>query len=299
MYLLFICACYYRIDTISEMINTDIINKSAIQNLNKVKLTYLFFPLLLLAIIAGYLYVCDAWSMHNYIRIQEAAFFFLNLRLSEFPEIIYNLTQLGDALIILSLLAILLIYIPSIWEPLISASLISCVLCCSLKWLVRMPRPAAVLERDSFVIVGKVYVGYNSLPSGHAITIFTTFTVLLFALMPKANVAKLVWTILIVSAAILISLTRVGVGAHYILDITFGSIIGYISAILGILFNRSYRIWRWIGDIQYYPFLILLLMTCTWLIIVQIIDENLAIYYLSSITLLMTIYIMTKHYVKK
>ncbi|WP_285817425.1 phosphatase PAP2 family protein [Chryseobacterium muglaense] len=211
----------------------------------------------------------------------------------------YNLTQLGDALIILSLCTALIIYAPKIWECLIWASLISALLCSPFKWLFKIPRPAAILEKDSFVIIGKVYIGNNSLPSGHAITVFTVLTVLLWALMPKNMTKRITWITLIIGMGSLFSLSRVGVGAHHLLDVLIGSIIGYISGISGILINRNLPLWAWIGNKKYYPFFITLFIICSVIVMRKIWYDNLPVFYFSLISLFITTYIITRNYVKK
>lgn len=274
-------------------------NETAILNLGQVKSTYFFLPMLLLAVIASYLYVSDAYSAESYISIQKEVSVYLNLRLSKFPHLMYNLTQLGDALIVLSLLTIIILYSPRIWESLISASIISAVLCSPFKWVFQIPRPAAVWEKDSFIIIGKTYVGNNSLPSGHSITVFTVLTVLLLALMPKNSARKITWITLMIGTGILLSLSRVGVGAHHLLDVVIGSIIGYISGISGILVNQNMKIWNWIEKKKYYPILIILFTVCSVIVITKIQQDNLPIFYVSLLSLLVTIYIIVINYVKK
>ena len=53
----------------------------------------------------------------------------------------------------------------------------------------------------------------------------------------------------------MIAFTRVGVGAHYPLDVIAGAILGYLSGILGIFINQKYKTWTWISDKRYYPVL--------------------------------------------
>ncbi|WP_295233599.1 phosphatase PAP2 family protein [uncultured Chryseobacterium sp.] len=274
-------------------------NEDAISNLNKIKYSYLFLPLLLLAIIAISLYACGAWSADHYVSIQKEAFTYCNLQLSQFPVLMYNLIQFGDALVILSLCTFLIIYAPRIWESLIWASLVSALLCCPFKWLFKIPRPAAILDNGSFVIIGKAYVGNNSLPSGHAITAFTVLTVLLWAFMPKNSVRKIIWIVLMIGIGSLISLSRVGIGAHHLLDVVIGSIIGYISGISGILINRNFMIWSWIADKEYHPLFIIIFTICSVIIMRKMLLDHQPVFYLSLLSLFITTYIITVNYVKK
>ena len=274
-------------------------NTSVIDKYSKLKPSLLFLPLFLLIAIVLFLYQQDALSVEKYIQIQKNCFFFLNSKLSQFPNILYNLTQLGDALIALSFLTIFIVFIPAIWESLLSASLISAIFSGVLKFIFAIPRPAAAFDHNSFVIIGKTLLGHNSLPSGHSITVFTILTVLLYAFLPKKLNYKILWGgVLIVTGLIIVS-TRIGIGAHYPLDVIAGSIIGCISGILGILINQKYKIWTWINNKKYYPIFILLFLICCISLVNRIINENLSIYYLSLISLVFSLYIFTYAYLKE
>ena len=238
-------------------------------------------------------------SVEGYINIQKNWFFYINSELSQFPEITYNLTQFGDSLIFLSFLSILIIYTPKMWEALVYSCLCSLVFSSTLKNLFSVPRPAAALDQQSFFIIGKTLTGHNSLPSGHSITVFTVLTVLLFSFMPEKNKAKFFWIIaIILTGAILVS-TRVGVGAHFPLDVTIGSILGFLAGLLGILISKKVKLFNWISNKKSYPFFILLFLTCSIVLVGKIIKENLVTYYLSLVCLLFTLYKITYVYFKK
>lgn len=137
------------------------------------------------------------------------------------------------------------------------------------------------------------------MPSGHSITIFTILTVLLFSFMPKKLKLKIPWIFLIITTGLIIAFTRVGVGAHHPIDVILGSIIGYISGLLGIFISQKYRIWNWINNKKYYPIFILLFLICCVSLIFRIINENLVIFYLAFISLAVSLYKITAVYVKK
>lgn len=185
------------------------------------------------------------------------------------------------------------------WEGLISSSLVSCVICCSLKEIFAVPRPAAVLENNSFTIIGTKLCGRNSLPSGHSITVFTVLTVLMFAFMPQKLKYKILWVTFIIAEGLILAFTRVGVGAHYPLDVVIGGIIGYISALLGILINEKYKLWAWINNKKYYPIIVLFFLFCCVSLVIRMLDMNLTIFYLSLITLVISLYKIIDVYVKK
>lgn len=268
-------------------------------NYSKLKPCLFYLPISLLAAITLFLYHKDALHTDKYVEIQKDAFIFINYNLGRFPDIIYNLTQLGDASIILSILSIFILYAPKIWEALISASLASLVFSVGLKNIFRVPRPAVVFDNNCFVIIGKKTVGFASLPSGHSITVFTTFTVLLFALMPEKLPNKILWVLFTIITGLMISFTRVGVGAHYPLDVIIGSIVGYISGLAGIFISRKCSIWAWVNNKKYYPLFILLLLACFVSLISQIIDKNLIILYFVLICLIVPIYKMAYAFIKR
>jgi len=168
-----------------------------------------------------------------------------------------------------------------------------------LKDIFSIPRPAEVFDNSIFVIVGRRLPGFSSLPSGHSITVFTGLTVLLFAFMPKKWVDKILWCFFILVLGYSIAFTRVGVGAHHPLDVISGSIIGYISALLGIFISRKYKIWAWINNIKSYPFFILLFSICCFVLIHKIYKENLVIFYLALTSLIVSLYKIIYVYIKK
>lgn len=274
-------------------------NTIIITNYSKLKSSLFLFPLFLLLTIVLFLYYHDALNVYNYIHIQKNCFFFLNSLLSQFPSLEYNLTQFGDALISLSFLSLFIIYAPKIWESLVSAFLISPLFSCLLKKVFAVPRPAVVLEHKSFTIIGKTLSGCNSLPSGHSITIGAVLTVLFFAFIPKKIENKVLWSLFMFFAGLFLVLTRVGVGAHYPLDALIGGILGYISGIAGIFISRKYKIFRWINEVKYYPIIILIFLVGCVCIINRILSENLIIYYLALIILVVSLYKIIFLYVKK
>lgn len=276
------------------MMNTNVIN-----NYSKLKLSLFYLPLFLLIAIVLFLYSQDSLSTFKYIQIQKDCFFFINHHLGQYPNIEYNLTQLGDASIFLSFLIIFVVYAPKIWESLLSASLASLLFCSTLKNIFLVPRPSEVFDNASFIIVGKTAGGFGSLPSGHSITAFTILTVLLFAFMPKKLRYKFLWIFSVLIIGLIIVSSRVGVGAHYPLDVITGSIIGYISGLIGIFISRKYKIWAWVNNKKYYPVFIITILICCVSLIMKIINQNYLVFYLALISLFVALYKIIYVYVKK
>ncbi|OQP56741.1 phosphatase PAP2 family protein [Niastella populi] len=274
-------------------------NVNVIDNYSKVKPSLFSLPISLLIAIVLFLFNRDSLHTDKYVQIQKDSFLFINYHLGQFSDIIYNITQLGDASIILSFLSIFILYAPKIWESLISASLASLIFSVGLKNIFRVPRPAVVFDNNCFVIIGKKAVGHASLPSGHSITVFTTFTVLLFAFMPEKLPSKILWVLFTIITGFTIAFTRVGVGAHYPLDVIIGSIIGYISGLAGIFISRKYKIWSWVNHKKYYPIFIFLILACCVSLINQIICKNLIIFYLALIGLIVPFYKIVYAFIKK
>jgi membrane-associated phospholipid phosphatase len=276
-----------------------VMNTKIINNYTKIGPRFLFIPLALLALIFLFLFEKNALSIKDYINVQKDLFYIINAQLSQFPSVMFNLTQLGDSLIFLSFLSIFVIYAPKMWEALIYSCLCCLVLSSSLKNLFSVPRPAAALDQNSFIIIGKTLAGHNSLPSGHSITVFTILTVLLFSFMPLKFINRIFWCFTVVIIGIVLVSTRIGVGAHFPLDVTIGSIIGILSGLLGILISKKIKIFSWISNKKSYPFFMILFLTCSIVLVGKILKENLVIYYFSLICLLFTLYKITYVYFKK
>lgn len=276
------------------------LNNTIENNFKKLKLSLFFLPLLLSMIIVAFLYLNDALHVGSLIQIQKDWFYYLNKNLSQFPRLQYNLTQFGDAFIFLSLLAIFIVYAPKLWEALISASLISALLSNVLKELFSVPRPAAILDRETFVIIGKVLPGLtSSLPSGHSITIFTVLTCIMFGFLPQERLHRILWFTSFIFAGLILAFTRVAIGAHFPIDVVVGSIVGYTSGLAGIFLNEKYNIWKWISNKKYYPIFIFLFIAGIAVIVTKIINENIFIFYLSFVSLMYSVYIIIKVYAKK
>lgn len=277
------------------------LNDKVITNFSYIKAWHLIAPLAFLFFMFCFFVLVnhDNHNVEYYINIQKNLFIYLNKQLSYFKTLEINLTQLGDALIAFPFLTLFIIYAPRIWEAIITSSLISLGTCALLKKLFGVPRPAAVIDNDCFVIVGKTLCGKTSTPSGHSIATFIFITVLLFALMPQKNKNKFVWTLLITLVGLLIASSRIGVGAHYPLDVVIGSVIGFCIAVIGIKITNNVNWLRAIGNKKYYPIHALLLITWVGLLINKIREDNLVIFYISILALLVTLSLIIRSYVKK
>ena len=270
-----------------------------LENYKKLRGNIFLLPVGLLILLGSFLYFRHALTVDAYIAIQQPAFFALNGQLGQYPNLAYNLTQLGDCLVVFALLSVCFVYGPTLWEALLSASLTSLLLSCSLKHFFAVPRPASALDPDSFIIVGKVLTGHNSLPSGHSITIFTVLTVLLFAFMPQRARLTYYYVAGFLLLGLLLVATRVAVGAHYPLDTLFGAILGLLSGLLGIFFIRKIKLWCWMHQKRYYPVFIALFGLLAVGLVRRILQEPLPILGIALIFSIVTLFQLIKIYVKK
>lgn len=274
-------------------------NSKSVKNFAKVKYHYFFLPIALLIIIFSFLFYNKALENKSYIDIQKGLFLMGNDFLSDYPLIMNNLTQLGDGLIILSFLTILLVFAPKCWECFINAFIVSGIFTLILKPMFGIQRPAAALIHEKFVIIGPKLAGNNSFPSGHSITTFTILAVILFAFMPTDIRKRIFWTFCVCCFGLLLISTRIGVGAHYPIDVITGAIVGYMSAIIGIMITQKVRLWNWIENVKMYPIIILLLLGFTVGVIFKILDSPLIIFYLALLSLLISLFVTAKTYAKQ
>ena len=69
--------------------------------------------------------------------------------------------------------------------------------------------------------------------------------------MPKEFKSKILWTVFILVVGLFIAFSRVGVGAHFPVDVVIGSTIGYICALTGIVVSNKVSWWNWIKNKKY------------------------------------------------
>ena len=271
-----------------------------VNNFKKVKLWLLIPPFLLLILFFLFFSFSEGTNfVDEYVESQKSLFFLLNSTSSGYPNLLFNITQLGDALIFFPLLIVFLFYAPKLWEVLLTSSIITLAVSAYLKVYLVVPRPACVFDNYSFVILGKVLTGNTSLPSGHSMTAFMAISLLLFAFMPEKKSYKIVWSFLILTIGFIIAFSRVGVGAHYPFDVIIGIVIGFIATIIGIQVNNNLRWLAWVKNKRFHPIFMLLLLIWIFLVVKEIINHNLPIFYLSLMSLVVTLFLITNAYVKK
>ena len=156
-----------------------------------------------------------------------ALFLDINGAASHLPDAGWScLTVLGDTLVALVLLLPLARYRPDWAQAAVWAALPATLLTRSLKHWLDLDRPAAALG-DSVHVIGPV-LHHGSFPSGHTATVFVLAAVVMTGLRFSGP------SLLVAALALLVGISRVGVGAHWPVDVAGGMLIGWTSGLIGI-----------------------------------------------------------------
>ena len=109
-----------------------------------------------------------------------------------------------------------------------------------LKYALDAPRPQHLLPPESIHVVG-INLDSLSFPSGHTATAFAVASALLWSL-PAAQRAR--WLLPALAAALLVGISRIGVGAHWPVDVLAGAAIGWLCGLSGASWSRRWRFWQ-------------------------------------------------------
>jgi len=182
-----------------------------------------------------------------YTSSQVGAFLWLNELLAPLGTVWFNLTILGDMLVLLPLLSLLLLCNIRAWAALFGAIPVSVVLCHLAKNAFEMPRPQAVIAQQDMSLIGDQLMGYTSFPSGHTVTIFAATVAVVCVLLRDKNLTNCyLWCWSLLTIAVVIALSRVAVAAHWPVDLLFGALIGTVGGISGEWLTRRFsRWWQW------------------------------------------------------
>ncbi|HEY0321473.1 MAG TPA: phosphatase PAP2 family protein [Pyrinomonadaceae bacterium] len=145
-----------------------------------------------------------------------------------------DLTMLGDGLVVLALLLPFIRRKPELVWAMILSWLLAALWVKGLKNLQSMPRPLTVLPATDFHLIGAQY-RFNSFPSGHA-AIATMFAAV-FCLFFKQRWLRASVFVL----ALLVSLSRIAMGVHWMTDVLVGFLGGWLMAGVGYLLAIRFR----------------------------------------------------------
>ena len=273
-------------------------NEQVKNNFSKIKLWHLAVGVGVFALLLGILEAFKFTDIATYPQINKELFLAINALWANVPSLAHNLTQLGDASVVLSLLLCLVLIAPKLWEALLAGSLLATVLGYFFKTFYAMPRPARVFGEDAFNIIGETLKGSNSLPSGHTITIFTTLCVVFFAFVPSLKKWRLPLAIGLILLATLVGLSRVGVGAHYPLDVLAGALLGCVCGLFGVLVASKTRLFAWLNSRLGLLVFVLLSAIGVVMSLKHINEHNLIIFYLALLCTLFYLFVFLREFFK-
>jgi len=162
------------------------------------------------------------------------------------------LTYAGDTLTALTLMLMFTLRHPRVLWTAVIAAVVATLISHGLKNSFDTLRPAAVLEADQLRLVGEVYRKHG-FPSGHTTTAFVLAGC--FAIF-----ARPLWVApLSFALAALIGLSRVWVGAHWMLDVLGGAAVGCVSALIATQITLH---WHWGQRALGHLILVVLLIGC-------------------------------------
>ena len=197
--------------------------------------------------------------------LDQSGFLALNALAAQIlPEALpSSLTLLGHGLVAVMVLAPFLERAPGILLAGLYAAPIGGLLSWAGKRLAATARPGAVLDAASFHVQGPLLTGHNSFPSGHSITAFLVFSVLVLGLRAgtKGGATKgsavapagpgvargtlgVGVGLALLALALLVAASRVMVGAHWPSDTLGGGALGIIAGLLGTLAARRWPLWQ-------------------------------------------------------
>ena len=259
------------------------INKQVSDNFKKIRLWHFALVVGIFALLLGTLTLFGLTDRQNYPQINKDIFISINALWQHAPTLAHNLTQLGDAGVLFAFLLCFALIAPKFWEGLIAGSLLSLVLTHFLKAIYAMPRPARVFGEDAFNIIGEKLMGANSFPSGHTTTIWTALCVLLIAFMPRNFKWRVPFIVGVVLLGAFVGLSRIGVGAHYPLDVLAGALLGCVCGVFGVLVVSRTRIFAWVDSRVGLLIFALFSAICVVMLLKKINANNLFVLYLALI----------------
>ncbi len=163
----------------------------------------------------------------------QALFLFLNSVLySSYESLWLNITLFGDAAVAGIVLFPLLVRRPDIVWAAIIAGIITAIFVNVGKNYFALPRPPLVLDASLFHQIGNLFTT-KSFPSGHTAAAFSVAAVVLLSI--KQTPIK----IIVLSAAILVGLSRIAIGAHWPMDVLAGAFIGWLPSAIGVLLAQK------------------------------------------------------------
>lgn len=143
-------------------------------------------------------------------------------------EVWMLLSLLGTGWMVFALVLPSIIWSPRIFYAVVFTTPIAGLISRITKVLLAAPRPPAVLEPGSFILLGDALKS-NSMPSGHTITAFAVAASVVFA----SQKGHRGWMLLLFPLACGVGLARIAIGVHWPEDVLMGAVIGLVAGAAG------------------------------------------------------------------
>ena len=168
------------------------------------------------------------------IPTNAIAFTYLNTsKYLDLDSLWSNLTLLGDTGILWPMMLIFALGSIERLYAVLAAVPVGGLLSLVLKRLFDEPRPAGVIQLADMHIIGPM-LKTHGFPSGHSITIFAAFSVILLTCSFKSNLYNAIFKSAILMLGAMVVISRIMVGAHWPFDCLAGVCIGWLSGLSGI-----------------------------------------------------------------
>lgn len=151
-----------------------------------------------------------------------------------------GITNLGATLGAFCLIAPALAWRPQLVAAALLAAPFAGLFAQGLKYTYAEPRPAAVLDADTFNVIG-LALRTDSFPSGHSTTAFVLAGVIAFHYLREGRRLPAVAALAVAAS---VAFSRIAVGAHWPLDIFTGAAGGWLIATVGTVIAARWRFWE-------------------------------------------------------
>lgn len=153
----------------------------------------------------------------------------INQMTSSYPDELWaGLSLLGNGWACFAIAFPLIVLAPRILYAGLFAGLFTSLLAKPAKLILSTPRPAGLLDPNSFHIIGE-HLYQAAMPSGHTTTAFAIVTAI-FLSISQSKRHQYIWLFIF---PVLTGISRIAVGAHWPEDVLVGTSLGILSGILG------------------------------------------------------------------
>lgn len=211
-------------------------------------LTWIIAPALVCALLAGFIAARD-FNTPLFLAWNEAASGWL-------PAAVWaGITNLGATLGAFCLIAPVLAWRPQWVASTLLAAPFAALFAQGLKYTYAEPRPAAVLDPDTFNVIG-LALRTDSFPSGHSTTAFVLAGVIAWHCVREGRRLPAVAALAMAAS---VAFSRIAVGAHWPLDIFTGAAGGWLTAAIGSALAARWRFWEQPQGVRFMAILLALL----------------------------------------